>query len=95
MLPDTDSFRGPDGLKRAMEAFRESFDDFRIEIEEVIDAGDEVVVMAAVQGIGKDSRVPVRSPSFPHIWTFENGRPVGMRALPNRATAIEALGLAD
>jgi ketosteroid isomerase-like protein len=95
ILPDAESYRGPDGFKRAIHAWRESFDDFRIEIEEVIDAGDEVVVMASVQGVGKDSGAPVKSPSFPHVWTFENGRPVSMRALPNRAAAIDALGLAD
>ena len=58
---------------------QESFDDLRFEIEEVIDAGDEVVVMASVHGVGTDSGVPVKSPSSSHIWTFENGRPVRMR----------------
>jgi hypothetical protein len=37
----------------------------------------------------------VRSPSFPHIWRFEGDRVVGMYALPSRAAAVEALGLAD
>ena len=57
LLPEAETYRGPEGFKRAIEAWRETFNDFRIEIEEVIHAGE------------------------------------GMRALPNRAAALAALGL--
>src|SRR5688572_15688052 len=70
ILPDADVYHGPEGFRRFWQTWIDSFDDFRVEIEEVIDAGDTVVVMAAVCGRGKDSGVETRSPSFPHVWTF-------------------------
>jgi ketosteroid isomerase-like protein len=95
VLPDVEpSYRGGDGFSRAIEAWRDSFDDFRLEIEEVIDAGDNIVVMAAVCGVGKDSGIAVRTPSFAQVWTFAGDVPVRMESLESRAAAVEALGLA-
>jgi ketosteroid isomerase-like protein len=93
ILPDTGVYRGPEGFRRFWQTWIDSFDDFQIEIEEVIDAGDTIVVMAAVSGRGKDSGVQARSPSFPHVWTFQGSEIVRMEALQNRAAAVEALGL--
>jgi ketosteroid isomerase-like protein len=94
VLPDVDpSYRGGDGFTRAIEAWRDSFDDFRLEIEEVIDVGDNVVVMAAVCGVGKDSGIAVRTPSFAQVWTFAGDVPVRMESLQSRAAALEALGV--
>jgi ketosteroid isomerase-like protein len=93
ILPDPDIYRGPEGFRQFWQKWIDSFDDFRIEIEEVIDAGDTIVVMAAVCGRGKDSGVETRSPSFPHVWTFQGNEIKSMEALQNRAAAVEALGL--
>jgi ketosteroid isomerase-like protein len=93
ILPDTEIYRGPEGFRRFWQAWIDNFDDLRIEVEEVIDAEDRIVVMAAVCGRGKDSGAEVRSPSFPHVWTLQGDEITGMEALPNRAAAIEALGL--
>jgi ketosteroid isomerase-like protein len=95
VLPDPGVYRGPEGFKRFLQTWIESFDDFRIEIEEVIDAGDNVVVMAAVRGRGKDSGAEVRSPSFPHVWTLQGDEITSMHALQNRAAAVAALGLEE
>ena len=37
----------------------------------------------------------VRSPSFPFVWTFRGDEIVRIEAMQNRASAMEALGLAD
>ena len=65
MLPEADTHQGRDGLRRIWETWRESFEEFRLEVEEAIDAGDRVVVMAAVRGTGKDSGADVSTPTFP------------------------------
>jgi ketosteroid isomerase-like protein len=41
MLPEANSYQGRDGLKRMWAVWRDSFDDFRMEVEEVIDGGDK------------------------------------------------------
>jgi ketosteroid isomerase-like protein len=95
ILPDFEAHRGAQGLKQAWQGWRDTFDDIAFEIEEVIDAGDNVVVMAAVCGRGKDSGAEVRSPSFPFVWTFEGAQLVRMEAFPTRATALAEIGMED
>ena len=94
LLPEGDRvYRGPEGVAQFWGAWREIFDDFRIEIEEMIDAGDRVVAMVRVSGRGKDSGAQVATPSFPHVWTIAHGKAVRMEMLPDRATALVAVGL--
>jgi ketosteroid isomerase-like protein len=93
MLPEGEVYRGPEGLRRLWETWSATFDNFRIEVEETIDTGDQVIVMAAVAGTG--GGLEVRSPSFAWVWSFDGDVPVRMEAMPNRATALEALGLTD
>jgi ketosteroid isomerase-like protein len=92
IVPDPDTYRGPDGMRRLRETWEAGFDDFRIEIEEVVDAGDKVLVMAAVCGTGRDSGAKVRSPSFPHIWTFRDGEIIRIEPRQNRDAGLKAIG---
>jgi ketosteroid isomerase-like protein len=95
VLPDVDVFRGPGGVRRFFDEWGSAFEEFRFEIEETIDAGDNVMVMAAVAGTGKDSGAPVKTPSFGQVWTFAEGRLVRMEAFPNRVEALAASGLSE
>ena len=93
MLPEADSYQGRDGLRKMWAAWRESFDGFRMEIEETIDAGDKVVVMASLRGKGTDSGADVRTPTFPIVWTVRDSQAVRLEAFPTRAAALEAVKL--
>src|SRR5688572_26939119 len=62
VIPESEVYRGPDGLRRIWELWSDTFDNFRIEVEETIDAGDTIIVMAAVAGTG--SGLEMRTPSF-------------------------------
>ena len=93
MLPEADANQGREGLKRVWASWIDSFEHFRMEIEEVIDAGDRVMVMACLRGIGKDSGAEVHTPTFAIIWTVREGQAVRIQALPTRAAGMESLGL--
>ena len=95
MLLESGVYRGPQGLREWWEAYTETFADFHVDVEETIDAGDQVIVMAAVAGTGGDSGLEVRTPSFAWVWSFEGERVVRMEAMPNRATALEAVGITE
>ena len=95
MLPEGDVYRGPQGLRQLWQTWRAAFADFRIEVEETIDAGDQVIVMAAVAGTGIGTGLEVSSPSFAWVWSYEGDVPVRMEAMPNRATALKAVGLIE
>lgn len=91
MLPEGEIYRGPDGLRQIWERWSSAFDNFRIEVEETIEAGDQVIVMAAVAGVG--AGLDMRTPSFAWVWSFDGDHATRMEAMPNRATALAALGL--
>ena len=95
MLPEGEIYRGPEGLRRLWQTWSGAFENFRVEVEETIDAGDQVIVMAAVAGTGIGTGLAVSSPAFAWVWSFEDDAAVRMEAMPNRATAIEAVGLTE
>jgi ketosteroid isomerase-like protein len=84
--------KGPEGIRRFWEAWRESFQDFRLEIKEVHDLGHHVVVIAGVRGVGRDSGVEVTTPSFPQVWTVDDERLVRMEMFTSEDDAREAIG---
>lgn len=98
-LPDTppdETYRGREEVVRFWQTWRAAFTDFRIELEEVIDAGDKVIVLAGVRGRGTESGADVKTPSFPQVWTFgDDGRPVRVEMYQSRVEALEALGLSE
>jgi uncharacterized protein len=93
VLPDAQVYHGHDGVKAFWTSWMETFDEFRIEIEEALDAGESVVVMASIVGRGRDSGIVVDTPSFGHIWTLRNGRAVLVVMKPNRRESLETVGL--
>jgi ketosteroid isomerase-like protein len=95
MLPEGDTYRGPQGLRELWQTWRGTFPDFRVQVDEMIDAGDKVIVMAAVSGTATDSGLEVKTPSFAWVWSFDGDTPIRMEAMPNRATAVEAVGLSE
>ena len=71
----------------------EAFEDFRVEVEEEYEAGEELVVFVRYSGRGRASGAVVDAP-MAHVWTFEQGgRPVRLRPFLDRTAALEAAGL--
>jgi ketosteroid isomerase-like protein len=85
-------YRGIEGVREFWGLWRDEFEDFTVEIEEVIEAGEQVIVMAAVSGRGRASGADVRSPAFPHVWTIRGGEAVRVEMFRTRAEAREAAG---
>jgi len=55
---EPDTYRGHAGIRRYVESFREYVDGLRFVPEDVIDAGDAVVVAMRIEGRGRGSGVP-------------------------------------
>ena len=73
MVPDPGPYRGPEGVRRFWDMWRESFEDFRIEIVEVHDLDDHVVVIARVHGTGRDSGAAVDDARLPAGLDLQRG----------------------
>src|SRR5262245_35238920 len=85
-------YRGAEGLRRFAETFWREFDDPRIEVHELIDAGDRVVASTTLQGHGKQSGAET-SWGVCQVWTVREGSAVRGQGFANRAEALEAVGL--
>jgi ketosteroid isomerase-like protein len=80
-------------VRELFRSMQESFSEVQLVLEEIVDAGDRVMVLAAVRGRGRGSGIDVESPSFGWVWTERDGKAVRVDVYPNRAEALEAVGL--
>jgi ketosteroid isomerase-like protein len=91
----TETLQGAQALLSLLSEWRESFDDFRAEISEYIEAGDHVVCVTRWTGTGKASDVAV-DVSQVDVYELREGRIIrATLAYPDRATALEAVGLRE
>jgi ketosteroid isomerase-like protein len=88
--PVTD--RGYEGIERLVGMVNDVWDDFRFEVEELIDAGDHVVAQVKLSGKGKGGGVPVEQHDM-HVLTMRNGRCTRLEVHRDRAEALRAAGL--
>jgi ketosteroid isomerase-like protein len=86
-------YRGHEGVREYMRTLYETFDDYRPEIEGLIDVDDKVVTLAVESGRGKKSGVQVESTRTAHVWTLRDGRAIRLDLYLDRSTALAELGL--
>ena len=87
--------RGIDAALELMQTYWETFEDFHYEIEEVIHADEQRVIMAVRDGgrmRGSDAEVWTR---FFDVFTFRNRKVLRMSAHLSKERALEAAGLSE
>jgi ketosteroid isomerase-like protein len=89
-----DVYRGHEGMRAYMAAVYEAFEDYRPEVEELLDAGDRVVTLAVESGTGRGSGATVQSNRTAHVWTLREGKAVRLDLYLDRQPALESVGLA-
>ena len=90
-----DVYRGHDGLRRYMAQVYEAFEDYRPEVEDLLDLGDKVVTLAIEHGRGRASGAAVEAHRTAHVWTMRAGKAVRVDLYLDRTKALEAVGLSD
>jgi hypothetical protein len=85
--PEAGIHRGRDSFERFFRGWIESFDDFRVEPEQVVERGETLIAVVRQSGKGRASGVEVEA-RLAHVWTVDNGRAVRWEAV---ADADEAL----
>jgi ketosteroid isomerase-like protein len=85
---------GFDAMRADMERWASAFDELKVTVEEIIDAGDQVVVVAHHQGRGRQSGVEVDT-RFYELYTLREGKVARMDEYTERAEALEAAGLRE
>lgn len=84
--------RGVAAYEDALRSMHEAFEDLRIEVREIIDAGDQVVVLASYTARGRSSGMQ-RQHDDGYLWTLRDGKAVRFEWFHNQADALHAAGL--
>ena len=89
-----DVYQGVEGFMRMRREIGQVWDEFRVEVEDLFEAGEDVVVFARALGRGRASGVEV---DFRSAWlmTLLDGRVTRARLYRDRAQALEAAGLSE
>jgi ketosteroid isomerase-like protein len=85
------------GIRHGRASFRvvrETYEDFMIQIEEILDAGgDDVLVLARYTASGRGSGVPLEG-EHGYVWTVRDGQAVRFQWFQSHREAYEAAGVA-
>jgi uncharacterized protein len=90
--PDPQVYRGREGVLESLRVSRAAFEGLEMVPEEILDAGDRVVVVFRFRGTGRESGVPVDE-RLAHVWTIREGKAVRMEVHSGRDEALRAAGL--
>jgi len=92
-FPDAGTYHGPEGVRRFFQNWRDSFQGFRLHLEECLPIGDHhVVATLRVSGEGAASGVGVESPAFFQLLELRDGQLIRARMFQTESEALEAAG---
>lgn len=87
-IPDPRTYHGRAGVLEALAASDESFEQFGMELEDLIGVGDSyVVVVLRMHGRGRGSGVPVEE-RIAHLWTVRDGKAAEMQVYSDPDQAL-------
>lgn len=79
--------------RKSFSVVRDTYEDFELRVERLMDAGgDDVVVLARYTGSGRGSGVPVAG-EHGYVWTVRDGLAVRFQWFQSHREALEAAGL--
>jgi uncharacterized protein len=83
-------YRGPEQVNDVLKSFREAWDDWQWEPQEMVDLdGDQVLVVNRIRMRGRASRVEVQATGV-QVWTIRNGKLAGVKLYQSKAEAFKA-----
>jgi ketosteroid isomerase-like protein len=85
---------GPHAMRDDWERWASAFEELKVTFEEIIDAGDQVVVVAHHEGRGRGSGVEVDA-RFYEIYTLREGKVSRVDEYTEREEALKAAGLTE
>jgi ketosteroid isomerase-like protein len=97
LIPDLAGvYRGHDGIRAYWRRWLSAWNDLRFEIQDVLDGGDEIVLLVRNQRQwGRHSGIEVRMPPYGAVFTVRGGMIVRVRWYPDQESALEAAGLRE
>jgi ketosteroid isomerase-like protein len=88
----SEEYRGSDGVRRFWAQFLSAWDEYGVEVEEMIDASDQVVAVMRLSGRTDELEVDEARSS---LLTLRDGRIVRIEPFASKDAALEAAGLRE
>lgn len=82
---------GPGGFISAVEEVLDAFDDYSVQAEEYLDAGDAVVVEVLISGRGRGSGMEIET-RLAHLWVLRDGMLIRGEVYRTTEEAVGAAG---
>jgi len=86
-------YHGHDGIRRFFGEWLAPFESYYAHAEEIVDAGDAVLVRCRQGGRGKHSGIDVEMPAYWQVYRLRDGRIVRIEVYVKDADALKAVGL--
>ena len=93
-FPEATTYHGPEQVAEFFRGWVGGFDDFGLKADELIDAGDSVLVLLHQWGRGRDTGAQVESRTW-QVLTFHDEKVIHCRGYATKAEALEAAGLSE
>jgi ketosteroid isomerase-like protein len=89
--PEQQTYAGAEGARQFNVAWTAAWDDWELEIEDYVDAGERVVVIVHQRGRSKATGVPVEM-RMGQVWTLQDGKRIRMQMYASPEEALDAAG---
>jgi ketosteroid isomerase-like protein len=92
--PERKAYLGIEGAREFVSDWSDAWDDWELEVDALIDAGDEVVAIVRQRGRSKSTGLVVDM-EFAQVWSVRDGLQMGMVMYADPAEALDAVGLSE
>ena len=90
--PERQTYEGVEGAREFMSDWLEAWEDWKLALEELHDAGDRVVAIVSQRGRSKATGLPVDM-RFAQVWTLRDGKQIRMEMYADPGEALRATGV--
>ena len=90
-LDQSGVFRGKARVIQVITDYMNTWKDFRFEVREVVEAGDDVILVVRETALGRGSGAPMEH-DYAQRWTFRDGRVVNAKSYASKADAVREAG---
>jgi ketosteroid isomerase-like protein len=92
VVTSLERFHGPAGVVEEAKRWEEMWSDYRFEVQDLVDAGDKVVLLYRQVGKSKESGVEVEERAG-WVYTLREGKIARVEMFQDRETALRAAGV--
>jgi ketosteroid isomerase-like protein len=85
--PDAGTHQGRESFERFMRGWLESFDEFRVEPQRIVEQDDRLIAVVRQTGKGRASGLEVEA-TLAHVWTVADGRAIRWEAVGEPEAAL-------